>query len=94
MAYKKKDDVDFLLSQCKYVHMQRDKINSIDLRPDFLEQQGFSYNSQTFDDLFIKGWANLASADSSSEDEEDATQGGIIQEEDQQAFDSGSDELE
>jgi len=54
------------------------KINSIALRPDFLEEQGFSYNSQTFDDLFLNGWANLNDEDESSEDEADKPHSGII----------------
>jgi hypothetical protein len=73
--------------------MQKVKINSIALRPDFLEEQGFSYNPNTFDDLFLNGWANLQ-AELSSDDEVEESKSGIIQEEDHQAFDSGSDELE
>lgn len=51
--------------------MQREKINSIALRPDFLEQKGFSYNPQTFDDLFMNGWANLNNDLSSDEEPQD-----------------------
>jgi len=56
--------------QCRTVHIKKQKIVDTPLAKDFLQDLGFSYNEETFDDLFVKGWAKAEenSTDSSSEE--------------------------
>lgn len=44
-------------------------------KPDFLEEQGYTYNDSTFDDIFVKKFRDFVE-DVSTESSEDENEGG------------------
>jgi hypothetical protein len=56
----------------RQIHTLRNEILQSEQAPDIFERQGFQYNENTFDDLFVKKFKDVldASAESSDEDSE------------------------
>ena len=69
-AFKSKADCDSFLLNCRTVHFKKQKILDAPLAKDFLEELGFSFNKETFDDLHTRGWAKAQDySDTESEEE-------------------------
>jgi len=58
----------------KQMHTLRDAILASPQKPDFLEQQGFSYSENTFDDLFVKKFKDILDVSTDSSDDDDLQQ--------------------
>jgi len=71
------DQLNELRSIAKYVHGHQPDIYASEQHPDFWEEQGFSYNDSTFDDLYLKTFKEtfLNISTDSSEDEDEITNG-------------------
>ena len=72
----------------RQIHTLADAIMASPQKPDFLEQQGFSYNENTFDDLFVKKFRDILNVSTDSSDDGDYLQ--ESQDKDEGQIDSSS----
>lgn len=71
---RKVETREAFFSMVKQIHTLAPAILSSQQKPDFLEQQGFSYNESTFDDLFVKKFRDILNVSTDSSDDDDFQQ--------------------
>lgn len=59
------------LAMIKQVHTRKADILASDQKPDFYEQQGFTYDDSTFDDIYVKKFREILNVSTDSSDDDD-----------------------